>query len=29
VDGAWDNEFQTALEHVFRIARFRLQDLVR
>ena len=29
VDGTWDAEFQTALEQVFRIARFRLQDLVR
>ena len=28
VDGTWDAEFETALRQVFRIARFRLQDLV-
>ncbi|AMY09055.1 Uric acid degradation bifunctional protein PucL [Luteitalea pratensis] len=28
VDGAWDAEFETALEQVFRIARFRLQEIV-
>ena len=29
VDGTWDAEFDTALNQVFRIARFRLQDLVQ
>ena len=28
VDGTWDAEFETALGQVFRIALFRLQDLV-
>jgi 2-oxo-4-hydroxy-4-carboxy-5-ureidoimidazoline decarboxylase len=29
VNGTWEAEFQTALQQVFRIARFRLQDLVQ
>ena len=28
VDGTWDAEFETALRQVFRIAWFRLQDIV-
>lgn len=29
IDATWDDEFATALQQVFRIAGFRLQDLVR
>jgi 2-oxo-4-hydroxy-4-carboxy-5-ureidoimidazoline decarboxylase len=28
VNSSWDDEFATALEQVFRIATFRLQDLL-
>ena len=29
IESTWDEEFQTALQQVFRIAGFRLQDLIK